>query len=246
MTRPRLLDLFCGAGGCSVGYERAGFDVVGVDIAAHPDYPFPFMQADAMSDFLYDSEWIAHNDFDVIHASPPCQSYTTMSNRARGDWPDLLAPVLAALRGWVERGDGFWVVENVPGARSQMPDTSITLHGGMFGLGVDRPRLFASNVMLLAPIAPRIADPVGVYGKAADGRRLYTRKDGTSQFAASSLAEGSDAMGIDWMTDWRDVAESIPPAYTEFIGEQLLTHLSSTTVPDSADLSGTTVHEATP
>ena len=225
MSRPLLLDLFCGAGGCSVGYDRAGFDVVGVDIDPHPDYPYTLIVGDAL-DQLYrltlDSKRLV-----AIHASPPCQAYTTMSNRARGDWPDLVRPTIDALTGWASWSGGAWVVENVPGARREMPSTSITLHGGMFGLGVDRPRLFASNVMLLAPVAPRIADPVGVYGNHPDGRRLFTRKDGTSQYAAKSLEEGCEAMGIDWMTDWRDVAEAIPPAYTEYIGEQLLTHLEA-------------------
>jgi len=221
--RPRLLDLFCGAGGCSVGYARAGFEVIGVDIDPHLEYPYEMHVADAMEVLGGSGCGLNVHSFDVIHASPPCQSYTTMSDRSRGDWPDLVKPVIELLLKW----GGVWVVENVPGARSQMPETSITLHGGMFGLGVDRPRLFASNVMLLAATAPRVADPVGVYGKAADGRRLFTRKDGTSQYAASSLAEGADAMGIDWMTDWRDVAEAIPPAYTEYVGHQLMHYLEA-------------------
>lgn len=225
--KPRLLDLFCGGGGCSVGYARAGFDVVGVDIEPHPDYPFPIVVADAMDVFNHDVPGIDVTEFDVIHASPPCQAYTTMSNRSRGDWPDLVRPTIDALRAWAEYDGGMWIVENVPGARSQMPDTSITLHGGMFGLGVDRPRLFASNAMLLQPSAPRVVDPVGVYGRQPDGRRLFTRTDGTSQYAAASLEEGAESMGIDWLTDWRDVAEAIPPAYTELIGHQLLAHLEA-------------------
>lgn len=216
--RPRILDLFCGAGGAAMGYHRAGFDVTGVDLEPHPDYPFPLIVADAMTVLTAPH---ALSGFTVVHASPPCQAYTTMSNRARGNWPDLVQPTIAALREW----GGTWVVENVPGARAQMPDTSITLHGGMFDLGVDRPRLFASNVALLTPVAPRVANPIGVYGKAPDGRRLFTRTDGSEQRAAASLKEGLVAMGIDWMTDWRDVAEAVPPAYTELIGTQLLQHL---------------------
>lgn len=211
----RLLDLFCGAGGCSMGYHRAGFEVVGVDIEPHPDYPYELIVADAM-DVLADRDYL--DTFDVVHASPPCQAYTTMSNRARGEWPDLLEPVLVALRSW----GGTWVVENVPGARRHMPDP-MTLHGGMFGLGVSRPRLFSSNTLLLSPGQfPAVDDPIGVYGARPDGRRLRTRADGTEQRAARSIEEGLAAMGIDWMTDWRDVAEAIPPAYTEHIGVQLL------------------------
>jgi DNA (cytosine-5)-methyltransferase 1 len=220
-----LLDLFCGAGGCSVGYERAGFDVLGIDVEHHPDYPYPIHIRDAM-DVLEDSAFL--NGFDVIHASPPCQAFTTMSNRWRGaggaadEWPDLIGPVRDALRRW----GGVYVIENVPGARSSMQNP-MTLHGGMFGLGVYRPRLFETNAALLNYHAPQTVNPVGVYGKAHDGRLLFARADGTEQRAASSLAEAQAAMGIDWM-GWDDLREAIPPAYTEFIGEQLIGSMEAT------------------
>ena len=221
MSRPRLLDLFCGAGGCSVGYERAGFDVTGVDIEAHPDYPnqAALIVDDAVS-AITDTAWL--NTFDVVHASPPCQGFTTMSNRWRGaggkadDHPDLISWVRINLKAW----GGPYVIENVPGARKELRDP-IILRGGMFGLGVDRPRLFEVNVDLgPRPPALKIANPVGVYGKL-DGRRLFTRKDGSVQRAARTLDEGQRAMGIDWMA-WDDLTEAIPPAYTEWIGRQLL------------------------
>jgi DNA (cytosine-5)-methyltransferase 1 len=92
----------------------------------------------------------------------------------------------------------------------------------MFGLRVNRPRLFEASVPLGSPPhAPPVRDPIGVYGRQPDGRRLFTRKDGTKQRAARGLAEGREAMGIEWM-DWRDLTEAIPPAYTEWIGRQLL------------------------
>jgi len=215
----RLLDLFCGAGGCSVGYHQAGFDVTGVDIDPHPDYPFTFVQADAM-DVLADRDYLS--TFDVVHASPPCQAFST---QAGGRWErighlDLLTPTLHELASY----DGTWVVENVPGARRHMPDP-ITLHGGMFGLGVARPRLFSSNTLLMAP-GGRYDYPVGsvgVYGEKPDGRRLTPyRADGSYQRAANSLEEAQQVMGTPWMTNWRDIAEAIPPAYTRYIGEQLL------------------------
>jgi DNA (cytosine-5)-methyltransferase 1 len=218
--RPRLLDLFAGAGGCSVGYDRAGFDVVGVDIEPHPDYPFALIVENALES-LSRPAWLAK--FDVIHASPPCQAHTTMSNRWRGkggaadEHIDLIGEVRDALEQW----GGIYVIENVPGARRQMRNP-ITLHGGMFGLRVYRPRLFESNAPLMAYTAAAPVNPVGVYGAKPDGRRLMTRADGSEQRAAASLKEAQDAMGTPWMTDFRDVAEGIPPVYTEYLGGQLI------------------------
>jgi DNA (cytosine-5)-methyltransferase 1 len=218
--RPRLLDLFCGAGGCSVGYARAGLEVVGVDIEPHADYPYEFHRVDAL-EILADRKFLAC--FDVVHASPPCQAYTSMSNRWRGRdtaadaWPDLIAPVRAALQRW----GGPYVIENVPGARSLLRNP-VLLHGGMFGLAVHRPRLFECNWPVMAYLSPSPRNPVGVYGRVPDGRRLNTRADGTEQRAAGSLEQARAAMGCEWMTDFRDVAEAVPPAYTEFLGGQLL------------------------
>jgi DNA (cytosine-5)-methyltransferase 1 len=219
-VRPRLLDLFCGAGGCGVGYQRAGFDVVGVDKEAHPSSPHLVMVADALEVL---DDWGFCSTFDVIHASPPCQAHTNASNRWRGaggkadSHPDLVGPVRAALR---VIGKPY-VIENVVGARNAMRDVVI-LHGGMFGLGVHRPRLFEVSVPIGAPLyAPAPVGSIGVYGVKPDGRRLYTRTDGSEQRAAKGLAEGQRAMGIDWM-EWHDLTEAIPPAYTQWIGEQLL------------------------
>lgn len=102
--------------------------------------------------------------------------------------------------------------------------TNLLLSGGMFGLGVDRPRLFECSFIVPQPPARRVADAIGVYGEKPDGRMLWKRKDGTIQRAASSLEQGRAAMGIDWM-EWRELAESIPPAYTRYIGEQLAAQL---------------------
>ena len=219
MRRPRLLDLFCGAGGAGRGYQRAGFYVVGVDIRPQPRCADDeFHQADAL-EFPLDG-------FDAIHASPPCQAHTAMSNRWRGrggkadSHADLIAPMRERLQEWaVERPGRVWIIENVVGAPLR-PDA--VLYGG---LGVHRPRVFESNVVLLTP--PPCAPPrgaMGVYGEKPDGRRLFTRADGSEQRAARSLAEGREAMGIDWM-EWRELAESIPPAYTHYLGKQLLAAL---------------------
>jgi DNA (cytosine-5)-methyltransferase 1 len=215
-----------------MGYHRAGFDVVGVDIEPQPHYPFEFVQMDALR-WLQDFSALRWDTYmgrriDAIHASPPCQAETTMSNRHRGTGgladrrADLLTPTLEAL---VSVGLP-WVVENVVGARSKMREyTPMLLHGGMFGLGVDRPRLFCSNMLLMShQPAPRPLDPIGVYGKAPDGRRLFDRADGTTQYAAKDLAQAQKAMGMDW-ADWHGTKEAIPPAYTEYIGAQLVRHV---------------------
>lgn len=240
-TRPRLLDLFCGAGGAAMGYHRAGFEVVGVDIRPQPRYPFEFVQADAMEYLAgistYDPSdpdaYVMLGEFDAIHASPPCQAFTQMSARWRGkggptdDHPDLLTPTRAMLPTL-----GLpYVIENVPGARNHM-QTTVALHGGMFGLGVHRPRLFESNVLLLAPKSDATDGPLGVYGARPDGRTTYRyRNNGNMKGkslirAAKSIEEASEAMGIDWMT-WDEIREAIPPAYTELIGYQLMQHVRS-------------------
>lgn len=202
-----------------MGYARAGFDVVGVDIEPYYDYPFDFILGDALTVDL--------DGFDAIHASPPCQAHTTMSNRHRGAGgkADSHDDLITATRWRLIHAGVPYVIENVPGARRELVDP-ITLSGGMFGLRVERPRLFESNVPLSAPAYVKVVDPIGVYGKAPDGRRLFTRKDGSHQRAARSVLEAQQAMGIGWMDDFRDIAEAIPPAYTEWIGRQLIRHLA--------------------
>lgn len=206
-----LLDLFCCEGGAGEGYRRAGFDIVGVDIAPREANPHRVIEGDAL-EYLE-----AHgSDYDFIHASPPCQGYTTMNNRrGKENTPRLIGKT----RKMLERIGKPWVIENVCGARSEMRNP-ILLTGEAFGLRVHRPRLFETSFFLLCPPnPPRQRDPIAVYGKE-DGRRIWTRKDGT-ELRAAKLPEASEAMGIDWMT-WDGIREAIPPAYTQWIGEQFL------------------------
>lgn len=236
--RPQLLDAFCGAGGAGMGYHRAGFDVVGVDIRPQPRYPFEFHQGDALT-FIEEHG----HEFDAIHASPPCQAFTQMSARWRGkggptdDHPDLLTPTRALLASYRLP----WVIENVQGAARRMQAT-VVLHGGMFGLGVHRPRLFESNLLLTAPQgAKRTPNPLGVYGARPDGHTTYRyRNNKTIQRSghyttkslirtARSIEEAREVMGIDWM-DWSEIKEAIPPAYTEYLGRQLLAAVLSEAV----------------
>ncbi len=223
MRKPRLLDAFCGAGGCSRGYVLAGFDVTGVDHVEQPNYlrsgALAFVQADAL-DFIREHG----HEFDAIHASPPCQAYSSMNNRRRGRAvvkinSRLIADTFALL----DTLGKPYVLENVMGAKAEFAGRhTVRLSGECFGLRVFRPRLFASNVLLLAPSLPRRQrDPVAVYGKSPDGRRLWDRADGTMHRACSSLEEGSAAMRITWMS-WDEIREAIPPPYTEYLGKQLI------------------------
>lgn len=224
MTRPRLLDLFCGAGGAGMGYHRAGFDVTGVDSKHQPRYPFAFVQADALA-------YVAEHghEFDAIHASPPCQAFTTLRvmHNAR-DHADLLTPTRDAL----DVTGLPWVIENVVGSPVHH---GVTLCGTMFGLGVEvydgwrelrRHRWFESSVGMLAPSCRHRGATIGVYGDHARDRR---RKPGVHRgidFPASDkLSLASAAMGIDWM-NWKELSQAIPPAYTKFIGDQLMAVLS--------------------
>jgi DNA (cytosine-5)-methyltransferase 1 len=217
MKRPLLLDLFCCEGGAATGYHAAGFDIVGLDIDPQPNYPFQFIRADAL-DFLAMADL---RRFDAIHASPPCQSYSTMTNNPDrpSKEPELIAPVRDLLM-----ATGLpYVIENVVGARPHM-ESPMSIHGGQFGLNLYRPRLFESNVLLTPP--PKAARPknaAAVYGRKGDGRRLWTRKDGT-ELRAATLEEARQAMGMPWAT-WNGCREAIPPAYTNFVGRQLLAQL---------------------
>ena len=218
--KPKLLDLFCGAGGTGMGFYRAGFNVVGVDKERHPDYPFPMFIADAL-DFI-DDGWMEGGNFDAVVAGPPCPRYSIATpDHARDKHPDLVGPIRERL---IASGLPY-VIENVPGAPLVDP---ITLCGSMFWLGVRRHRLFESNVPLEQPRCNHANQKQvwGVYGQHGDLRGPVPRPNGTSRGGkARDAAHAREVMGIDWMTEWADLADAIPPSYTEFIGTQLLAHI---------------------
>ena len=209
----RLLDLFCGAGGAAMGYHRAGFDeITGVDHVPQPRYPFRFVQADAL-------EYVQQHghEFDAIHASPPCQRFSVSTaphgQNGRAKHPDLIGPV----RGLLRQLDYLWVIENVMGAPMQPP--AIMLCGRMFGLRVLRHRWFESNVWLFAP--DHSPHPAGML---TNSHRKYDRGESPYVCLAGhnfERHEGARAIGIDWMTSRRELAQAIPPAYTQWIGHQL-------------------------
>jgi DNA (cytosine-5)-methyltransferase 1 len=208
----RLLDLFSGAGGAATGYQRAGFEVVGVDIAPQPHYPFEFIQCEAV-DLLLDplmKSWIA--EFDVIHASPPCQAFSAYRRRGDGvgdNYPDLIEVVRDAL---VAHGKPY-IIENIP--KSPLRDP-VTVCGSSFGLDLQRHRLFESDLPLVAPPCnhewqtPRFPP--------ATNRSNLRRTVEVGAYRCHRYAPL--AMGIDWMTR-EELTEAIPPAYTEFLGRQI-------------------------
>jgi DNA (cytosine-5)-methyltransferase 1 len=207
--RPVLLDLFCGAGGAAMGYHRAGFRVVGVDINPQPRFPFEFHQADALTFPL--------EGFDAIHASPPCQGYSRMSQCRPGlaaTYPKLIAHMRARL----EASGAAWVIENVIGA--PMP-SAIVLCGQTFGLPLYRHRQFESSIMLMA--TPHL--PHRVKASSAGHWEPGTYWSISGHVAPVALARA--AMGIDWRMTQHELSESIPPAYTEWIGRQLLAVLDT-------------------
>jgi len=217
--KPRLLDLYCGAGGAAVGYSRAGFDVVGVDIVRQPRFPFEFRQADALTLSL---EFL--RGFDLIHASPPCQGYTPLRHAPGAVGAPLL---IGRTRDLLNRAGRPWIIENVEEAYWAMRDP-IVLCGSMFGLGaqgcrLQRHRLFETSFPIAQPPCRHDGRAViGVYGGHARRRAASAGGRGTKDvWVGGHRAAASAAMGIDWMT-LGEMSEAIPPAYAEFIGRRWL------------------------
>jgi len=209
-TRPRLLDLFCGAGGAAVGYHRAGFEVVGVDIKSQPRFPFEFHQADALTYSL--------DGFDVIHASPPCQRYS-IAERIHGNkekYPDLIAPIRSRLK---ENGS-FYVIENVPGAPLHTP---VMLCGLMFDLRILRHRYFETYPFFMVPGHPQHPDWIVI----KSFRTYSCFKNGATHITMAghnfSREDAISALNGDcsWMTR-EELSQAIPPAYTNFIGKRIM------------------------
>lgn len=227
----RLLDLFCGAGVIADGYAGHFDTIRGLDIEPQPDYPFEFVECDALR-FLDRHAFLGWH-YDAYHASPPCQAHTRAGHlrTAQGGeskYADMLTPTLVLIR----RCPKPWVVENVPGApfNPQPGETLLMLCGSMFGLGVQRHRLFLSNVPLVAPGPCRHntfePDPItgrprpwGVYHVPGDS----IPKGGRT---ARDAEHGRQLMGVKRSISWQGLKEGVPPAYGEWIGRQLVAHIA--------------------
>lgn len=202
----KALDLFCGAGGASWGLHLAGFDVTGVDICPQPNYPFKFVQADALAYPL--------DGYDLIWASPVCKRWSsaTATSKTKHLWPDQIAPVRERLEAWGEP----YIIENVAGAPLRNP---VMLCGHQFGLKVYRHRLFESNILLLVPWhLPHPEPPVKMGRPPSEGG--YMNPVGNF----SGVPYARKAMGISWMGQ-KELAQAIPPAYSEYLGRQVIEQL---------------------
>lgn len=210
-----------------MGYHRAGFDVVGVDCEPQPHYPFEFHQRDAMT-FPLDG-------FDVVHASPPCQGYSRMRHLpwlAGRSYPMLIDPIRERL----QDAGVIWVIENVEDSPLTRAPTLFGIHGvllcgSMFDLPIYRHRPFESNALLSQPAHPPHRQVI------QRGRMLGARATGTRGICAwqenggvaghmGNVDKVRASMGIDWMPG-AGLSQAIPPAYTEYIGRQLIAHLEA-------------------
>jgi DNA (cytosine-5)-methyltransferase 1 len=226
-VKPRLLDLFGGAGGAAKGYADAGFEVVGVDLVDQPNYPFEFIQDDALrllgdaGSYSWGWGWWDVPPFDAIHASPPCKDRTPLRAVQSREYDDLVGPTQELLR-----ATGLpYVIENVRsntggGAPLLNP---IMLCGSSFGLGANgrqlrRHRLFETNFPVMALPCQHEGQPIGVYGTGGGGQM-------TRGYKARSVEEMGEALGIDWMQTKDELSQAIPPAYCQHIGGYLMAHL---------------------
>jgi DNA (cytosine-5)-methyltransferase 1 len=224
----KVLDLFCGAGMAGDGYAQAGFDPTGVDIILRASYPYRFVWANALA-VLSDRAFVSQ--FDLIHASPPCQAHTRAKHLreaqgGRSRHGDLLTPTLALLRTY----DIPWVVENVVGAPGM--EDAVVECGSAYGLKVRRHRLFLASFPLVGSGCKHKEQgkPIGVYHVMGDTCKGVCKKTGKLVIGGSTaktVEEGLSAMGVDRDMSWDELKEGFPPAYTRHVGEQAMAYITS-------------------
>ena len=230
-ARPILLDFFCCEGGAARGYHDAGFDVIGFDLEPQPRYPFEFRRGDAI-ETLWEiaasgARWDGYR-VSAVHASPPCQAHSDLQKQSKIEYSDLIVPTRRALEVLSTLYGIPYVIENVEGAPLRDP---VKICGaGIPGLRVIRHRLFESNVELEGVDCPRDADGnidhplVFTHDKR---KAHYGRLDQNTSYVQvtgggnCTVANKRAAMGTPWMSG-HGCNEAIPPAYTEFIGRQLM------------------------
>lgn len=230
----RILDLYCGAGGAGRGYAKAGFEVVGVDIAPQPRFPYAFIQADVLS---LDDRFV--RSFDAVHASPPCQFGTVMKHapNAKGEAGHL--NLIPQTRELILRSGLPYVIENVesPDVRPHLINP-IRLCGSMFDLGVEfdgawhqlrRHRLFEiGGFKLSVPACDHESPVIGIYGGHVRQRSAKHGGRGTRDFVgADKPLLAHEAMGFDYRVTMDEISEAIPPAFTAHIGHHLARHLAA-------------------
>ncbi|KOY56337.1 DNA cytosine methyltransferase [Streptomyces sp. XY332] len=226
-ARPLLLDLYSCAGGAGKGYDRAGFEVEGVDIRPRPNYPFTFIQGDALAVL---AELIASGEirrYSVVHASPPCQkrcALTVGTNRSRG-WGGQHVDLVAPTRKLLDASGLPYVIEQPDGKADVRKD--ITLCGEMFGLGVLRHRNFELGRWTTAK--PKHLKHRGRvrgwrHGEFHDGPYVAAYGAGGGK---ATVPEMQQAMGIDWTDVREELTEAIPPAFSEWLGRAFLSRTMS-------------------
>jgi DNA (cytosine-5)-methyltransferase 1 len=206
----KLLDLYCGVGGASVGYARAGFEVTGIDLKHGKRYPYTYVRADVL-EIIKDIDYL--RQFDVIHASPPCQTHSITQHlrNAQGKSTNKIDLIPQTRQALIESGVNY-IIENVPGSPLIDP---VQLCGSSFGLKVRRHRLFESNMLIKGSVCNHKLQgrPIGVYGSLND----EIPKGGKT---ATTIDEARKAMDMDWAI-WTELVEAIPPAFTQYLGEQI-------------------------
>lgn len=219
--KPKLLDLFCGAGGASMGYFKAGFEVYGLDIEPQSHYPFKLRQDDALEamDKLLAGHYLVFQDealylenFDAFHASPPCQAYSMAAIASRKDGV-VYSDLVADTRECLSQSGKPWVIENVPGSPLINPTM---FNGAMFGMRIVRKRFFETSFLMPLILCPRDEQAYDKMGRPVKEGDMITP---VGHF--SNVPYAQRQMGIDWMTQ-TELAQAIPPAYTEYIGKYLM------------------------